>query len=93
MLHKETTEKVIGASFEVYNQLGNGFLEKVYKNALQVELIKRGCVCRTEHEIKVSYKGKAQLLESTLQTCSLKKPSLSNSRSQRNTIQRMKHNC
>ena len=57
MLHQEITEKIIGASFEVYNQLGYGFLEKVYKNAMQVELIQRGCSCQTEHAIKVQYKG------------------------------------
>ena len=57
MLHKEITEKIIGASFEVYNELGYGFLEKVYKNAMQVELIQRGCSCQTEHQIKVGYKG------------------------------------
>ena len=57
MLHQEITEKIIGASFEVYNQLGYGFLEKVYKNAMQVELVQRGCNCQTEHQIKVSYKG------------------------------------
>ena len=57
MLHQEITEKIIGASFEVYNQLGYGFLEKVYKNAMQVELVQRGSNCQTEHQIKVSYKG------------------------------------
>jgi len=54
---KETTEQVIGAAFEVYNKLGYGFLEKVYKNAMQVELIQRGCACETESQIKVHYKG------------------------------------
>ena len=57
MLHKEITEQVIGASFEVYNQLGYGFLEKVYQNAMQVELDRRGTACQSEHSIKVSYKG------------------------------------
>jgi len=55
--HQETTEKIIGASFEVYNQLGYGFLEKVYKNAMQVELIQRGANCKTESQIKIHYKG------------------------------------
>ena len=57
MLHKEITEKIIGASFEVYNQLGYGFLEKVYQNAMQVELAQRGSQCETERQIKVKYKG------------------------------------
>ncbi|MDD5530169.1 MAG: GxxExxY protein [bacterium] len=37
-LYKELTGKIIGAAFEVYKNLGYGFLEKVYKNALLVEL-------------------------------------------------------
>jgi len=35
--HKEITEAIIGSAFEVYNQLGHGFLERVYQRALQVE--------------------------------------------------------
>ena len=56
MLHKEITEQIIGASFEVYNQLGYGFLEKVYQNAMQVELNQRELKCQTEHQIQVLYK-------------------------------------
>lgn len=55
--HQEITEKIIGAAFEVHNQLGYGFLEKVYKKAMQVELIRQGCDCQTEAPIKVHYKG------------------------------------
>lgn len=55
--HKETTELIIAAAFEVHNELGYGFLEKVYKNAMQVELIGRGAICQTETQIKVHYKG------------------------------------
>lgn len=36
----EITEKIIGASYNVANTLGSGFLEKVYENALVVELFK-----------------------------------------------------
>lgn len=54
--HKEITEQIIGSAFEVHNILGYGFLEKVYKNAMQVELIKRGFPCQTESPIKVRYK-------------------------------------
>ena len=57
MHHKETTERVIGAAFEVHNHLGYGFLEKVYKNAMQVELIQRGVGCQAESQIKVDYKA------------------------------------
>ena len=56
MLHKDITEKIIGAAFEVHNELGYGFLEKVYKNAMQIELLARNLKCTAEHQIKVHYK-------------------------------------
>lgn len=40
MKHKEITNTIIKAFYEVYNTLGYGFLEKVYKNALGNELRK-----------------------------------------------------
>ena len=54
LAHGETTSRVIGAAFEVHNTLGYGFLEKVYRRAMQVELIKRGS--KAEIPIKVLYK-------------------------------------
>ena len=38
MLHGEITDKIISSFFKVYNTLGYGFLEKVYENALVIEL-------------------------------------------------------
>ena len=55
--HKEITEGIIGAAFEVYNELGYGFLERVYQRALQVELIQRGRNAEIEKRIQVQYKG------------------------------------
>lgn len=40
--HTELTERIIGAFYEVYNNLGYGFLEKVYENSLVLELHKLG---------------------------------------------------
>ena len=37
-LHKEITSKIISCFYKVYNELGYGFLEKVYENALKIEL-------------------------------------------------------
>src|SRR6266403_906594 len=54
--HKEITEAIIGAAFEVYNQLGYGFLERVYHRALQVELLRRGFRAELEKRITVRYK-------------------------------------
>jgi len=57
LLHRATTEKIIGAAFEVHDQLGYGFLERVYQRALQVELIRRGVAAEIERRIQVQYKG------------------------------------
>lgn len=51
------TEKIIGCSFEVSNTLGCGFLEKVYKNALILELKSNGCLVESQKQITVRYKG------------------------------------
>ena len=56
-LYKDLTEKIIGAAFEVYKNLGYGFLEKVYKNALLVEFELKGIEAKNEFPIKVHYKG------------------------------------
>ncbi len=55
--HRDVTEAIIGAAFEVHNVLGYGFLEKVYRLAMQVELRARGFKVDTEAEIHVAYKG------------------------------------
>lgn len=54
--HGEITEKIIGAAFEVHSVLGYGFLEKVYENALLVELCKRGVKAEAQNTIRVKYK-------------------------------------
>ena len=55
--HEELTEQIIGAAFEVMNELGSGFLEKVYENALVVELRSRGVTVETQKRVEVYYKG------------------------------------
>ena len=57
LLHRATTELIIGAAFEVHRELGYGFLERVYQRALQVELIRRGVAAEIERRIQVQYKG------------------------------------
>ncbi len=56
--HSEVTEIVIGAFFEVYNKLGYGFLEKVYENAMMMELMKRGLSAKSQQPISVFYDEK-----------------------------------
>jgi GxxExxY protein len=52
----ETASRILGAAFEVHNTLGHGFLEKVYRRSLQVELIRRSSKVKMEIPIKVLYK-------------------------------------
>jgi GxxExxY protein len=55
--HSETTEKIIGAAYAVYNTLGFGFVEKVYENALALELKGRGLRVVQQQPIPVLYRG------------------------------------
>ena len=57
LFHKETASKIIGSAFEVHDQLGYGFLERVYQRALQLELLRRGATAELEKRIQVRYKG------------------------------------
>src|SRR6266566_3170690 len=57
LLHEATTGKIIGAAFEVHDELGYGFLERVYQRALQVELLRRGASAEIEKRVQVQYKG------------------------------------
>jgi GxxExxY protein len=57
LIHREVTQEIIGAAFEVHRQLGYGFLERVYQRALQVELVRHGAAAEIEKRIQVLYKG------------------------------------
>ena len=56
--HKEITEQIIKLFYQVYNELGFGFLEKVYQNALFMELVANGFEVEPQKQIKVYYKGR-----------------------------------
>jgi GxxExxY protein len=58
MKHAEITEQIIGAFYKVYNTLGYGFLEKVYENALILELSKIFSKIENQRKIEVFYQGK-----------------------------------
>jgi GxxExxY protein len=51
------THKVIGCAYKVHNTLGFGFLEKVYENALKLELNKQGIYVRQQPKLPVFYDG------------------------------------
>ena len=55
--YKELTEKIIKIFYKVYNNLGYGFLEKVYENALMIELRKEDIHAINQSPIKVFYDG------------------------------------
>ena len=57
MLHQELTGTIIKAALAVHNKLGYGFLEKVYHNAMLIELKKQGLTAESEKSIKVFYDG------------------------------------
>jgi GxxExxY protein len=57
MEDEELTKKVIGFAFKVHNSLGSGFLEKVYENALRIELSGAGLRVEQQRPIQVYYQG------------------------------------
>jgi GxxExxY protein len=57
LLHKELTESIIKTFYSVYNELGFGFLEKVYQNSLYLELKARGFQVEAQKQIQVYFKG------------------------------------
>ncbi len=56
-LHSRTTGTILKSFFKVYNTLGHGFLEKVYENAMVMELAKEGLACGKQKPIEVYYEG------------------------------------
>ena len=56
--YKVETYNIRGAIFAVHNELGNGFLERVYQDALEYEFRERGIPYEREKLIQIMYKGK-----------------------------------
>ena len=57
LLLKAETEQIIGASFNVLNELGHGLIEKVYENSLVVEFKMRQIAFDQQRRFEVLYKG------------------------------------
>lgn len=57
MKNEDLTRTIIGCAYKVHNALGMGFLEKVYENALRVELDKIGFRIKQQEPIDVLYEG------------------------------------
>lgn len=57
LLHKEISKPILKVFYDVYNQLGYGFLEKVYQNAMYFELKSQGYKVEAQKQIKVYFKN------------------------------------
>lgn len=57
LIYKEESFQIIDKCFEVHNNLGPGFLEIVYKDALEYEFQKEGIPYSREEKYEVNYKG------------------------------------
>lgn len=51
------TQQIIGCAYRVHNELGAGYLEKVYENALKIELEQAGLNVRQQYPVPVHYRG------------------------------------
>jgi GxxExxY protein len=58
MIFPEESYRIIGACFEVYNELGPGFTGAVYQECLELELSERGIPFVPQSQLKLTYKGK-----------------------------------
>jgi GxxExxY protein len=56
--HDDLTEKIIGIFYDVYNELGSGFLESVYRESMRLALEQGGLKAATEVAIPVIFRGK-----------------------------------
>jgi GxxExxY protein len=59
ILYKEQCYQIQGAVFDVYREMGSGFLEAVYQECMEKELCKRGIPFVTQQELRLFYKGEA----------------------------------
>ena len=57
LIFKQEVYQIIGAAMDVYYQLGRGFLEPVYQEALAIELRRRGIPFEAQRELTIYYKG------------------------------------
>ncbi len=58
ILFREESYKVVGACFEVYKEMGCGFVEAVYQECLELEFQAQGIPYRRHSELGLLYKGK-----------------------------------
>jgi len=56
-IHQNLTKKIIEVFYEVYSELGYGFLEKVYENAMVIALKSKNINCQRQKKINVVFRG------------------------------------
>lgn len=59
IIYKDESYALMGSCFEVYKEKGNGFLEQVYQECLEIELEMRGILFVPKQELALTYKGRA----------------------------------
>jgi GxxExxY protein len=57
MKYRELTGRILSCFYDVYNELGFGFLEKVYERAMLIEMRKRGMKCEAQQPVSAFYSG------------------------------------
>ena len=57
LLHAELTERIIGVYYDVYNEVGHGFLETIYRKAMQIALAEAGLLVQNEFPIPLWFRG------------------------------------
>ncbi len=58
LIYKNEVYEIVGVCMEVYNQLGHGFLEIVYKDAVEIEFLDNQMKYEREKEFAINYKGR-----------------------------------
>ena len=58
LLHSELTETILGVYYDVYNEIGHGFLESIYRSAMQIALAEAGLVVQREYPVPVWFRNK-----------------------------------
>ncbi len=59
IIFKEESYRIMGACFEVYKEMGCGFLEAVYQECLEIELADQGIPFQPQAELALHYKGRS----------------------------------
>lgn len=64
--HKELTETIIGVFYEVYNELGHGFLESVYEKAFEIALTSKAWVSCVRFRFRFGFVGRRLAISSRI---------------------------